>query len=159
MVVSDIISEYNDSCSASTSSVEARQQITTSNVLLQAELENLREEMKDMKSKEQYQREVYSVMALRDEVICMETGLPNKQIFFIVVNYVKRFSAEIRYFYGWKVERILLEDQIFITLMKLRQNYTNLHLAELFHCSTATISNVILTFVHDCYSNYFMKTA
>ena len=54
--------------------------------------------MKDMKSKEQYQREVYSVMALRDEVICMETGLPNKQIFFIVVNYVKRFSAEIRYF-------------------------------------------------------------
>lgn len=66
MVVSDIISQYNDSCSASTSSVEARQQITTSNVLLQAELENLREEMKDMKSKEQYQREVYSVMALRD---------------------------------------------------------------------------------------------
>ena len=148
MVVSDIISQYNDSCSASTSSVETRQQVTTSNVLLQAELENLREEMKDMKSKEQYQREVYSVMALRDEVICMETGLPNKQIFFIVVNYVKRFSAEIRYFYGWKVERILLEDQIFITLMKLRQNYTNLHLAELFHCSTATISNVILTFVH-----------
>lgn len=84
MVVSDIISQYNDSCSASTSSVEARQQITTSNVLLQAELENLREEMKDMKSKEQYQRKVYSVMALRDEVICMETGLPNKQIFFIV---------------------------------------------------------------------------
>lgn len=148
MVVSDIISQYNDSCSASTSSVETRQQVTTSNVLLQAELENLREEMKDMKSKEQYQREVYSVMALRDEVICMETGLPNKQIFFIVVNYVKRFSTEIRYFYGWKVERILLEDQIFITLMKLRQNYTNLHLAELFHCSTATISNVILTFVH-----------
>ena len=58
MVVSDIISQYNDSCSASTSSVETRQQVTTSNVLLQAELENLREEMKDMKSKEQHQREM-----------------------------------------------------------------------------------------------------
>ena len=90
-------------------------------------------------------------MALRDEVICVETGLPNKQIFSIVVNYVRRFSAEINYFYGWKVERILLEDQVFITLMKLRQNYTNLHLGELFHCSTATISNIILTFVHVLY--------
>ena len=64
-------------------------------------------------------------------------------IFFIVVNYVKQFSPEIRYFNDWKVERILLKDQVFIALMKLRQNYTNLYLAELFHCSTATISNVV----------------
>ena len=71
-----------------------------------------------------------------------------KQASFIVTNYVKRFSTQIHYFYGWKVERILLEDQVFITLVKLRQNYTNLHLAELFHCSTATTNNVILTFVH-----------
>ena len=108
MVVSDIIGQYNDSCSTSTPSAEARQQVKcdAQNVLLRAELENLREEMKDMKSKEQYQREVYSVMALIDDVICMETGLPNKQIFLIVVNCVKRFSAEIHYFYGWKVERI-----------------------------------------------------
>ena len=27
----------------------------------------------------------------------------------------------------------ILEGQVFITLMKLRQNYTNLHLGELFH--------------------------
>ena len=32
--------------------------------------------------------------------------------------------------------------------MKLRQNYTNLHLAQLFACSDKTISNVVLTFVH-----------
>ena len=39
MVVSDIISQYNDSFSASSSSVEARQQVTydAENVLLQAE--------------------------------------------------------------------------------------------------------------------------
>ena len=42
MVVSDVISLYNNSFSASTSSVEARQQVAydTQNVLLQAELEN-----------------------------------------------------------------------------------------------------------------------
>lgn len=42
----------------------------------------------------------------------------------------------------------LIEDQIFITLIKVRQNYTNPHLAQLFHCSVATISNIVITFIH-----------
>ena len=132
-------------CSASTSNAEASQEEPKCDaqiVLLQAKLEDAREKLKEMKLNEHYQKEMYSVMPLRDEVICMETGLPNKHIFLIVVNYVKQFSAEINYFYGWKVERIQLEDQIFIALMKLRQNYTNLHLPELFHSNTVTISNI-----------------
>ena len=32
--------------------------------------------------------------------------------------------------------------------MKLRQNYTNLHLAKLFLCSKTTISNIVLTFIY-----------
>ena len=32
--------------------------------------------------------------------------------------------------------------------MKVRQNYTQLHLAQLFHCSVATISNIVITFTH-----------
>ena len=60
----------------------------------------------------------------------------------------ERFKDSVNYFYNWKVECLSLEDQIFITLMKLRQNYTNLHLAQLFACSNKTISNVVLTFVH-----------
>ena len=35
--------------------------------------------------------------------------------------------------------------------MKLRQDYTNLHLAKLFHCSTGTIRNIVLIFVHLLY--------
>ena len=92
MMVSDIISQYNESCS----SPNCDPQI----VLLQAVLENVSEELKEMKLKEHYQREMYSVMPLRDEVICMETGLPNKQIFLIVVNYVRRFSAEFLWLEG-----------------------------------------------------------
>ena len=75
MLVSDIISKYNDSCSTSTSNAEASQEEPKCDaqiVLLQAELENVREELKEMKLKEHYQREMYSVMPLRDEVICME---------------------------------------------------------------------------------------
>ena len=37
------------------------------------------------------------------------------------------------------MESITFEDQIFITLMKVRQNYTNLHLAQLFN---------LFTFIH-----------
>lgn len=78
----------------------------------------------------------------------METGLPTKEIFNIVVDYVAKFKHSISYYAGWKVESITFEDQIFITLMKLRQNYTNLHLAQLFSCSVGTISNIVITFVH-----------
>lgn len=78
----------------------------------------------------------------------METGLPTKEVFEIVVRYALRFKDSINYFAGWTVESISFEDQIFITLMKVKQNYTNLHLAQLFNCSVATIANIISTFIH-----------
>jgi len=46
------------------------------------------------------------------------------------------------------VESILFEEQILITLMKLRQNYTDLHIAQLSCCSVGTISNVVTNFIH-----------
>ena len=60
------------------------------------------------------------------------------------------FEDSINYLAGWKVESISFEDQIFITLMKLRQNYTNLHLAQLFNCSVGTVANIITTFIYCC---------
>ena len=77
-----------------------------------------------------------------------ETGLPTKEVFQIVVNYASRFKDSLSYYAGWRVESIIFEDQILITLMKLRQNCTNLHIAQLFSCSVATISNVVTTFIH-----------
>ena len=78
----------------------------------------------------------------------METGLPTKEVFNIVVNHALRFKDSVNYFAGWNVESISFEDQIFITLMKVRQNYTQLHLAQLFHRGVATISNIVITFTH-----------
>ena len=56
----------------------------------------------------------------------------------------------LKYYSGWKVDLISLEDQIFMTLMKLRHNYTNLHLS-LFHCSTSTVSKVHITCIYILY--------
>ena len=90
----------------------------------------------------------YSLDNLNEEIIRMETGIPTKNLFLLIVAYAKRFKDDISYFYDWRVESIKFEDQILITLMKLRQNYTNLHLAKLFSCSKTTISNIVLTFIH-----------
>ena len=78
----------------------------------------------------------------------METGLPTKEVCEIVCRHVSRFKDSIAYFSGWRVESIKFEDQILSTLMKVKQNYTNLHLAQLFPCSVSTISNIVLTFIH-----------
>ena len=36
--------------------------------------------------------------------------------------------------------------------MKVRQNYTNLYLAQLFHCSVLTISNIVTIFIQVLHS-------
>ena len=59
----------------------------------------------------------YSVSVLRPEVIRMETGLPTKEIFNIVVDHTAKVKDFISYYAGWKVESLAFEDQIFITLM------------------------------------------
>ena len=120
---------------------------TTQEIILEAELDLANRELKELDQTVQYKRDKYTVSALEGDVIRMETGLPTKEVFNIVVKHALRFKDCVNYFAGWKVESISYEDQIFITLMKVRQNYTQLHLAQLFHCSVATISNIVLTFI------------
>lgn len=121
---------------------------TTQEIILEAELDFANRELKELNQTVQYKRNKYTVSALEGDVIRMETGLPTKEVFNIVVKHALRFKDSVNYFAGWNVESINFEDQIFITLMKVRQNYTQLHLAQLFHCSVATISNIVITFTH-----------
>jgi hypothetical protein len=78
----------------------------------------------------------------------METGLPDKDMFNIVVEYLERYKEWVVYFALWRVEMLSFEDQVFMVLMKLRHSYTNLHLAQLFHCCASTVSNVTITFIN-----------
>ncbi|XP_065054423.1 52 kDa repressor of the inhibitor of the protein kinase-like [Rhopilema esculentum] len=65
MLVSDIVEQYY--ASAASTSRENNTETPTQEVLLQIEVENLRKEVKDLKIKGTYQREVYSVLSLKDE--------------------------------------------------------------------------------------------
>jgi len=121
---------------------------TTQEVILEAELDLAKRELKNLEDRLHYKNRCYTVTELPGDVIRMETGLPTKEVFDIVVRHTLRFKDSINYFAGWKVESITFEDQIFISLMKVKQNYTNLHLAQLFNCSVATIANIVTTFIH-----------
>ena len=98
---------------------------TTQEIILEAELDLANRELKELDQTVQYKRDKYTVSALEGDVIRMETGLPTKEVFNIVVKYALRFKDCVNYFVGWKVESISYEDQTFITLMKVRQNYTH----------------------------------
>ncbi|CAL8264933.1 unnamed protein product [Gadus morhua 'NCC'] len=67
---------------------------------------------------------IYSPARLSDEVIRMETGLPDKAMFSRVVWLVQRLEGSIVYAAGWRVEGMTMESQVFMALMKVRQNYT-----------------------------------
>ena len=154
--VKSVLAEIKENSGPSDSTSEQDKSTDSRNTsLVEIELDMTSRELTKQNELSGYQREHYSVANLSTEVIRMETGLPTKEVFYIIVNYVARFKGDINYYSGWKVEAISLEDQVFITLMKLKQNYTNLHLAQLFSCSVATVSNIVLTFVHVLHSLLF----
>ncbi|XP_031549228.1 uncharacterized protein LOC116286789 [Actinia tenebrosa] len=146
--IQEILEEYQEQQNNNSASDTCDTKISTNEVLLAAELDMVKRDLEEKQQYLSYMSTHYSVSNLSTEVIRMETGLPTGEVFNIVVSYAARFKDSIAYFSGWKVDSLSFEDQIFLTLMKLRQNYTNLHLAQLFSCSHSTISNIIITFVH-----------
>jgi len=86
----------------------------------------------------------YAKIANSDSLLCHYTGLLNKAAFESVVEFTSRFSISAS---TWTVSAVSIEDQLLITLMKLRQNFTHKHLAFLFNLSTAAISNITLTWI------------
>ena len=153
--VNDVMTIIAAAVKSSEETLNVSTSTSTEQIILEAELDLTKQELNSHQEAKQYQRTHYSVSVLSPEVIRMETGLPTKEIFNIVVDHTAKFKDSISYYAGWKVESIAFEDQIFITLMKLRENYTNLHLAQLFSCSVGTISNIVTRFVHILHKLFF----
>lgn len=60
---------------------------TTHEIILEAELELANRELKECQAKEEYKTKRYSVAERSDDVVRMETGLPTKEVFNIVVKH------------------------------------------------------------------------
>lgn len=74
---------------------------TTQEIILKAELDFANRELKELNQTVQYKRNKYTVSALEGDVIRMETGLPTKEVFNIVVNHALRFKDSVNFFAGW----------------------------------------------------------
>ncbi|XP_062401076.1 uncharacterized protein LOC134092287 isoform X2 [Sardina pilchardus] len=114
-------------------------------ILLETELKDVKEELRVLKLKLAEVKSHYTPSRLSDEVVKMETGIPARDCFDKIVECATSLEGTVSYFAGWKVKCLSVEDQVFLTLMKLRHSYEDFHLAALFSCSQAIIKNVVNT--------------
>lgn len=69
-------------------------------LVLEAELEKKIRDLESYKERMAYVTNHYSASRLSEDVIRMETGLPTKEVFNIVVLYALRFKDSINYYSG-----------------------------------------------------------
>ena len=70
---------------------------STNQVLLEAKLDLAKRELEQQNEAAQYQRTHHSASTLTTDVLRMETGLPTREAFQIVVNYASRFKDSLSY--------------------------------------------------------------
>nr|CAH7713592.1 unnamed protein product [Callosobruchus chinensis] len=88
----------------------------------------------------------FDIVKGKDKLVLLYTGLPTEKIFMSLFNLLK--DIEIKYYFKWKVQKMRKIDQLFMTLMKLRQNFPHDDLAVRFNLSQGTVSNVVTTWIH-----------
>ena len=73
------------------------------------------------------------------------TGLPSADVFNVLLQLCARFE----FFYcGWNVSSISQQDQLFLTLLKLRCNFSHKDLGVRFSVSLSTITNITITWIN-----------
>lgn len=106
----------------------------------------LQETVKRLESKLDKARQAFTYKSVESKAKIVEhyTGL-SPDMFKIVLNLCMRF--DISYRDGWKVECVSPEDQLFITLMKLRRNLSHIDLSVRFGVSAQTVGNIVTTWI------------
>ena len=75
------------------------------------------------------------------------TGLETYEKFLMVLSTLGPAAYELNYFHGYN-HSLSVEDQFFMTLVKLRQHKTNFEMSRMFDVSEATITNIFVTWVN-----------
>ena len=94
----------------------------------------------------------YSKIKHDDSLVSHYTGLPDDKTFVCLLNFVHRFNIV---FHSWSIISLSHEDQILLTLMKLRHNFTHTHLGFLFSITKATVTNIVSAWIDILHSLLF----
>ncbi|XP_056008271.1 uncharacterized protein LOC130051046 [Ostrea edulis] len=81
------------------------------------------------------------------EGLMFYTGLASYTDFLFVLHCLGEAAYHLRYLYN-QVQNLSVENQLFLTLIKLRQNKPNFELSRLFGISQTTVDNIWITWVN-----------
>lgn len=130
--------------SPSTAALEAE------NYFLKKELEETKQKLKSLSS-----HFCYEHIKNNESHILMYTGIPSNALFLTLVETMDNFK--IKYYGSWNVKLLPKVDQILMTLMKLRLNLPHKDLALRFKCSTSTVTNIVMIWIHAIHEVFFKK--
>lgn len=120
----------------------------TSGASLEAENYFLKQDLEQVNKKLLYLKLSFSHEHIKnnDSHILMYTGMPTNELFTTLYEVMEPF--QLKYYAGWNVKLLLKIDQMLMTLIKLRLNLPHEDLAIRFNCSTATVTNIVMTWMH-----------
>lgn len=159
------------SCKGEISSCKGENaKLTEESHLKDEEIKKLREQLKENDGKhctllrsekelhdslqEEKARMLYRGISTIDARVAHFTGLPNAQMFDYLCGH---FTMPLQYHFNWTVTKLSREDQVFLTLMKLRRNFDNMDLAVWFNVSKTTLTNVFLTILDALHQTIFLE--
>ncbi|KAJ8975384.1 hypothetical protein NQ317_008599, partial [Molorchus minor] len=128
--------------------------VEAENYFLRQELEQANEQIKNLKKRFSFEQ-----IKNNDAHVLMYTGIPTSALFSVLFETMEPFK--INYYAGWQVKLLPRVDQLLMTLMKLRLNLPHEDLAIRFNCSSATVTNIVMTWIyalHDILFKQLMKT-
>lgn len=135
-----------DHSKPSTSGIYKGPKTSTSVAVLEAENYFLQQRITELEKESRGGAFTFKHIEENDSLCRLYTGLPSKQHFLALYSLLE--NIPIKYYYRWKVEKISKMDQLLMCLMKLRQNYPHTDLAVRFNISQATVTNIVITWVH-----------
>ena len=117
-----------------------------SHTVLHIENDNLRHQVSVLQLQLQKATQVmsYATLQQNENMVVHYTGL-KVDMFNILLNMCCRF--EISYIEGWNVDTVNNEDQLLMTLMKLRGNFSHVDLGYRFGISQTTVTNIVTTWI------------
>ena len=130
---------------------------SNSRVVLEAEIYFLNQDLEQVNEKlnQLTTRFSYEHIKKNDSHVLMYTGIPTNDLFMILYETMESFH--LKYYAGWNVKLLSKTDQLLMTLMKLRLNLPHEDLAIRFNCSSATVTNVVMTWIYALHEVLFKQ--
>ena len=126
-------------------SSERRQELSLENI----ELDMLRRKVKTLEEKVkalETAKFCYANVTATAGLLLHYTGLPDSTSFDALHHLCTKYLTS--YYGDWAVKSVITEDQLLLTLMKLRNNFSLLDLGVRFGVSNATVLNITQTWIH-----------